>query len=126
MGVFDDILKSVKKGAEVVAHRTREAADRGRIWLDVNSLRNERKDLLTKLGEQVVALREAGNPLDESLEPILAEIDRLGGEIAVKEEEARRVGAEEEAAAAAESESASAVSESTEPPQDQGDGPGPS
>jgi peptidoglycan hydrolase CwlO-like protein len=126
MGVFDDILKSVKKGAEVVASRTRVAADRGRIWLDVNSLRNERKDLLTKLGEQVVAMREAGNPLDESLEPILSEIDRLGSEIAAKEEEARRVGAEEEAAAAAESEAASAVSKSTEPPQDQGAGPGPS
>ena len=126
MGVFDDILKSVKKGAGVVASRTREAADRGRIWLDVNSLRTERKDLLTKLGEQVMAMREAGQPLDESMEPILSEIDRLGSEIAVKEEQARRVGAEEEAAAAAESEAVSAVSKSTGPPRDQGAGPGPS
>lgn len=123
MGVFDDILKSVKKGAGAVASRTREAADRGRIWLDVNSLRNERKELLVKLGEQVLTLHQAGKSLDESLEPLLAAIQRVQGEIAVKEEEARRVGADQEAGPP-ESKPAPVAAESLDSPQDQGAGPG--
>jgi len=123
MGVFDDILKSVKKGAGAVASRTREAADRGRIWLDVNSLRNERKELLVKLGEQVLTLHQAGKALDESLEPILVEIQRVQAEIADKEEEAHRVGADQEAGLP-ETKPPAVAAEGHDSPQDQGARPG--
>jgi seryl-tRNA synthetase len=92
MGFPIDLGKSIRKGLEVAREKGEQLARFSQLKLDVVNLNRERDSLYGRLGKAYVE----GKGATLSLEPIVAEIERVSKEIEEREEALKNLGQQDE------------------------------
>jgi hypothetical protein len=88
MGLFDDISKGLKKGLDLAKEKGELGAKIAQLRLELVSLGRERDGLYTRLGKTYFT-----NPDDKTrLEPVIAELQRVLGEVRKREEALDKLG----------------------------------
>jgi hypothetical protein len=88
MGLLDDISKGLKKGLDLAKEKGELGAKIAQLRLELVSLGRERDGLYTRLGKTYFT-----NPDDKArLEPVIAELQRVLGEVRKREEALDKLG----------------------------------
>ena len=88
MGLLDDISKGLKKGFDLAKEKGELGAKIAQLRLELVSLGRERDGLYTRLGKMYFT-----NPDDKTrLEPVIAELHRVLGEVRNREEALDKLG----------------------------------
>jgi hypothetical protein len=88
MGLLDDISKGLKKGLDLAKEKGELGAKIAQLRLELVSLGRERDGLYTRLGKTYFT-----NPDDKTrLEPVIAELQRVLGEVRKREEALDKLG----------------------------------
>lgn len=93
-------MDKLKSGFDKAQHEINDFAETTKLKMDVSKLQGQKKDLFTKIGEEVYGLHAKGQATPS--EAMCKQIDDLEKQIAEKNEAIAKVGAQAAAAPATE------------------------
>ncbi len=83
MGIWDKVQRGVGRAAE----EAEKQAAIAKLGLDINATNGEIRRKTTELGEQVLKLARSGDIKNETVVPLVAEVDRLETRVAELEKQ---------------------------------------
>jgi chromosome segregation ATPase len=83
MGIWDKVQRGVGRAAEEAEKQAAQA----KLGLDINATNGEIRRKTSELGEAVVKLVRSGDLKHDTIDPLVAEVDRLEARVAELEKQ---------------------------------------
>ena len=83
MGIWDKVQRGVGRAAE----EAEKQAAIAKLGLDINATNGEIRRKTTEIGEEVLKLARSGDLKHETVDPLVAEVDRLQARVAELEKQ---------------------------------------
>jgi hypothetical protein len=83
MGIWDKVQRGVGRAAE----EAEKQAAIAKLGLDINATNGEIRRKTTEIGEEVLKLGRSGDLKHETVDPLVAEVDRLEARVAELEKQ---------------------------------------
>jgi uncharacterized protein YoxC len=83
MGIWDKVQRGVGRAAE----EAEKQAAIAKLGLDINGTNGEIRRKTTEIGEEVLKLARSGDIKHETVDPLVAEVDRLVARVAELEKQ---------------------------------------